>query len=158
MLNTLPKEMKGYLPSEVAYQVKRETLYIYLRVVKFYLSEQRYELLNKVDAIQIPVQLLKEQFNKKMNEFIETIYPYGMKYNHYQSAPKQYRVGNLLFKFEFHQVLHQRGIKFEIAYSLGPQESVVLAEGVYHLNNNRMNITSKNVVLKRDLLNELINL
>lgn len=152
MLNQLPTEMKGYLPTEVAYQVKKDTLYIYLRVVNFYLAERSYEPLNEVDTIQIPLEILKEQFEKKMDEFKETLYPYGInRQNHYESKAKQYSVGNIVFTFKYQDTPHRKAILFEMAYSLGYRDKVVLAEGSHDIKRSSMNITSKNGMLKHYL-------
>jgi hypothetical protein len=151
MLNRLPKVIRGYHPSEAAYQVKKDTLFVYLRLVEFYIPEQTFERLNEVEVIQIPVKELKEQFHKKLKEFEATLFPYVINHQkRYTSKTEKYRVGNMQYTFEYrHDSRNKRNVHFSMEFLFGYQKGVTLVEGVYSLDFNKTVITSKSGTLKR---------
>lgn len=137
MLNVLPKEIEGYIPSEVAYQVKEDTLHIYLRVVQFDLVQRTFEPLNKVDIVKISLNEIKEMLFESAEKF-RASYPFVP--NNPKPKMKKFRKDNFLFTYEL--VPSRKELHIEIAYSLGINEEVTLLKSVVSLNED-MKITSK---------------
>ncbi|WP_121616656.1 hypothetical protein [Virgibacillus halodenitrificans] len=152
-MNKLLNEVQGYLPSEIAYQVKSDTLFMYLRVVNFNIVQGTFEPLNEVDVEEVPLTVLKEQFQLALNDILSAIYQYGIiSHERRQTILKRHRFANFLLTFEHLYSAKGEKIHFDIDYSIGCYENIRLVEGDYSLDKNSVIVTSKNVALKRWLM------
>lgn len=135
MLNTLPKEIEGYLPSEVAYQVKEDNLYIYLRVVQFDLVQRTFEPLNKVNTVKIPMKEIRNGFKEGALNARTSINPMR-----FSQKPKQIKKSNLLFTYKG---VDDGSFRFKISYPLRVSEEITLVEGIFDIKEERMYAISK---------------
>lgn len=72
-LNLVTGISTGYHPKEVAYQVRKQNLCMYFRLVEFDQQKQNYHKLNQVDVVEVPMLRLGQHFNDYLNDFYNFI-------------------------------------------------------------------------------------
>ncbi|MEX3625342.1 hypothetical protein [Viridibacillus arvi] len=162
-----PQEITGYHSSEVAYQVRKQSLYMYLRLIKYYIGEhkiEKIEKLNEVDVVEIPLQNLGQQFNQYLNQFKKIIIkPNPGVTSLFYTFNKTYGINEnpqLRYKFRYNACRNVNEIHFELVYEYGNENQIQiqLIEG-YIRNDGGLYVavSSKNTGLKKYFNNLLQN-
>lgn len=149
-LNLIPQVIVGYHPAEIIYQVRKQSLFIYLRLVEYHhhLQGQLIEKTKEVDVVEVPLSLLGIHLKDKINTFEESVYPNLVKSEAAHGTFKTYVVNNLVYTIE---CFNGNETRFKITYDCGLKQKVNLLEGsvMYSSKTKKVIAQSKNNMLKK---------